>query len=184
MKEDESFSKMLEQGREGEKFIASMLELNDWKILPSYEYTGKRGDKAPKLQGKYGKNIVPDLLVFRKQKQMWVEVKTKKSFDYSRGYKINTHGIERRCYDDYLKVEKETGIDVWLVVCEIETSDVLVAKLSSLTPFDCLCKSCKNKNYFNCKMSRGGMIFFDRKEFSIWKDLKGKSISFSYKNIP
>jgi hypothetical protein len=39
------------KGRSGEQKIAEVLRRRGWYIIPSYDYSGEDGNKAPRLQG-------------------------------------------------------------------------------------------------------------------------------------
>ena len=162
-----SFKDNLEQGRVGEKHVGEMAMASGWKILPVYDYAGEHGEKAPRLQGRDGGRIVPDLLAFRKGETIWIEVKTYSRYVRFRKHGIDVHGIALRHYRDYLEVQKESGGVVYLVICEMQTGNVLKARLDSLKVYDCLCPRCQAGNRVFCKQTKGGMAFFNRLDFEI-----------------
>jgi hypothetical protein len=88
-------------------------------VIPSYDYSGENGDKAPKLAGIRERFPVPDLDVARAGDRRWVEVKTKTAASW--GWKLRQweHGIEH--YDDYVRVAQETGTEAWLAILETDS---------------------------------------------------------------
>ena len=173
-----SFRDALRIGRVGEEFVARTLRGEDWFVLPAYDFGGEGDDKAPILLGPTSVLVVPDLLVFREGTGRWCEVKTYSRFVIFRKYGIEAHGIARRHYLDYMAVEDATGHPVWLVICECSTKTVLNARLARLATYPCMCPSCQRGNEQACKMTRGGMTFFDRSQFAVarwdWDDRLGQ----------
>jgi hypothetical protein len=123
-------------GRAGEQRVALWLMNRGWYVIPSYDYSGEDGNKAPKLTGildtrQHG-YPVPDLDVCRKGNRQWVEVKTKTQASWTRKTQQLEHGMEYRLYDSYLSVQAETGTDCWLAIYETSTQELLVASLAHL----------------------------------------------------
>lgn len=154
-------SPKFQKGRSGEKLVAGLLKQKGWFVIPSYDYSGEDGDKAPKLEGLREGFPVPDLDIAKDGTRRWAEVKTKASAIYTRITKRLEHGIPLRHYRSYQKVQKVTGCEVWLFVCEEDTGEVLCAKLDYL--------QCHARIYDGSKMSRGGMAFFPRDAFQVFK---------------
>jgi len=113
-------------GRDGEQRVADWLKDFGWYVIPSYDYSGENGSKAPKLQGLRNGYPVPDLDIAKSGARRWVEVKTKKTADWTRITRRLEHGIEH--YDDYLRVAQETGTEAWLAVYELEASYDMVTQ--------------------------------------------------------
>lgn len=136
-------------GDKGQRAVAKFLREQGWWVVPSYEFSGSSDDKAPMLEGPLKGLILPDLDCAKDGQRMWVEVKTKTaatmtydpcaipglSFKEARQQGIEgiaEHGISERQALDYLEVARITGADVYLVVYELSTSDVLWARLEPL----------------------------------------------------
>lgn len=111
------------RGRAGEQRVVRWLQMRSWYVIPSYDYSGESGDKAPRMQGVEdgirSAFPVPDLDVCRRGTRRWVEVKTKEASDWTFKTRRFEHGIEH--YDDYVRVAAETGTEAWLAVYETTT---------------------------------------------------------------
>ena len=136
------------RGRSGERLVARLLREKGWYVIPSYDYSGEDGDKAPKLEGRHDAFPVPDLDVSKRGLRYWAEVKTKAAATYTRATRRLEHGIPLRHYQAYRKVPEITGCDVWLFVYEEDTGEVLCGRLDDL--------ELHKRLYCGAKMSRGG----------------------------
>ena len=148
------------RGRNGERLVAELLQSRGWYVIPSYDYSGEDGDKPPRLQGAVTAFPLPDLDVARDGQRRWAEVKTKKRADYTRITGRLEHGIPKRHYRAYKRVQEITGCEVWLFIYEEETGEVLFAKLDDLEAV--------KREYDGPKMSRGGMVFYPRDAFNVF----------------
>mgnify|MGYP001617754783 CR=1 FL=1 len=111
-----SFESYLKVGLQTENWITEWLRHEGSIVLPAYEKEG--GDhKGPRLLLPDHKElIVPDLLVLNADKSVqWFEAKHKTVFSWHRKTKKWVTGIDVKCYDHYLEVEKETGWGVWIL---------------------------------------------------------------------
>jgi hypothetical protein len=120
------------RGRAGEQVVAAWLQERGWYVIPSYDYCGEDGNKAPKLMGLRTSYPVPDLDVARNGVRRWVEVKTKTAASLFRKTNSLDHGIEHRLYESYLRVAAETGTECWIAVYETSTGDLLCQRLTEL----------------------------------------------------
>lgn len=161
------FARQLEIGRAGERLVLRFIKGRGAGVIPSYDFTGTDGSKAPKLSFSSNSLVVPDLDAASNGRRLWVEVKTFATSVVFRKYGIRVHGIRRRHYDDYLSVEKETGNDVFLSVLEVDTAKLLVAKLRELTPYSCICRACQAGT-----PGRHCEVYFDRSSFVAWTEFK------------
>jgi hypothetical protein len=144
-------------GNQGELKVVEMLQKRGWFVIPSYDYSGDDGNKAPKLQGLCKNLVIPDLDISKNGSRKWAEVKTKNAATYTRITNRYEHGIPLRHFEHYRDVEQITGCEVWLFIFELDTGQVLFQKLCELE---------KSKRiYDGGKMSWGGMIFFQRDKF-------------------
>lgn len=158
LRDTENFKK----GHCGELLVSEFLRRRGWFVIPSYDYSGEEGDNPPRLQGNGIAYPIPDLDVAKSGRRRWVEVKTKGHADWTLVTRRFEHGIAKRHYDAYKIVSEITGELVWLCVYEMDTSDVLIASLSTL----------KARFYEGTRMSRGGMVFFARDEFTFLFNLQ------------
>lgn len=118
------------RGRNAEQRVAEWLQKHGWYVIPSYDYSGEDGNKAPKMHGLRERIVLPDLDVSRGGVRRWVEVKAKEKPDFT--YKTQTwdHGIEH--YDDYVKVQRETGSEAWLAIYEMSSRELLMQSFDAL----------------------------------------------------
>ena len=156
-------SQEFKRGRSGEKAIAGFLKSRGCFIVPSYDYSGEDGNKAPKMEGEHFSFVIPDLDVANGGKRFWAEVKTKWEATLHRKSQTWEHGISLRHYRHYQRVEQETGAPVWLFVFEERSGEILAAKLSCLGP---------PRIYDGGKMGRDGMAFWPRDQFKLLHKLE------------
>jgi hypothetical protein len=159
-----SFEKQLDFGRVGEKLVARFLQRKGCGVLPSYDYAGSDGQKAPRLMFEVSGLVVPDLDAAKQGARKWIEVKTYSHSPLFRAYGIRIHGIRRRHYRDYLAVEEQTGNPVFLAIVEVESSELLIARLRELKVYWCRCKACVRAG----SSQPNHAVYFDRAAFSVW----------------
>jgi hypothetical protein len=144
------------RGSTGERIVATYLQKRGYYVIPSYDYSGNDGDKAPKLQGLLHSHVIPDLDIAKGGKRKWCEVKTKRAATWTRITQQWEHGIPKRHLDAYLQVEAITGTDVFLVVYE-ESTGVLL-RISAKQIADTGRESEMKKSGY----SQGPMVYFAR----------------------
>lgn len=108
------FQQQLAVGIVGEGQIATWLRRRGHCVLPAYEKVID-DQKGPRLYSPTADLVAPDMLVFRDGRQMWIEAKTKTRFSWYGLGKYFVTGLNYRHYLDYLQVEKETGLAVWIL---------------------------------------------------------------------
>lgn len=110
-----TFQTDLNTGLAGESEIAKWLRGKGGSVLPVYEKIIDTG-KGPQLFSYSNENLVaPDMIVFTRQRVMWVEAKTKTGFTwYFKGRRWTT-GIDERHFLDYVKVRQRTRIPLWVM---------------------------------------------------------------------
>ena len=144
-------------GHTGELIIANLLQKEGWYIIPSYDYSGEEGNKAPKMQGLTESFVLPDLDRCKDGTREWAEVKTKTEATYTRTTRRLEHGLALRHFNDYKKIQEITGCKVWLFVYENVAGYVLYQLIDKL--------ELNKRIYSGDKMDRGGTIFFPRDSF-------------------
>ena len=83
--------------------ICKKLRRNGWNVLPAYEISEQK--KSPRLfTSECGNLIIPDLLVFKDDKIMWVEVKSKSAFTWHRKTETWQTGLDNNYWNDYISV--------------------------------------------------------------------------------
>lgn len=110
------FRTKLDAAREWEVRLARWVRSRGWFVVPTYDFSGKGEDKAPKLLAPIGQRdlVLPDLQCFRNGELQWLECKWKARADRYRigGYDVT--GISKRLFDHYQQVQKATGARVVL----------------------------------------------------------------------
>lgn len=155
------FDQQLAIGRVGERLVAEFLRGRGCGVIPSYEFSGQSGDKAPRLIFANGGIVVPDLDTARQGDRRWIEVKTYTDAALYRRLGVRVHGVLRRHFDDYMAVESATGNAVYLAVLEIATGDLLVGRLCNLPSLPCLRWDCEQVPH-RCQ------LYFPRDRFGLW----------------
>jgi len=146
-------------GSNGERLVAEFLQEKGFYVIPSYDYSGEDNSKAPKMQGKKTAYVIPDLDICRAGLRRWVEIKTKTEAVPFRKTGELQHGIDVRHFESYLKVQSESGNEVFLAIYELTPRPViLIASLAHL-----------EANVDHRGTSLGSpMLYWDRKVFQIW----------------
>jgi hypothetical protein len=146
-------------GRRGEQVVAAMLRSLGYWIIPSYDYAGPDGDRAPSMRSDDDALPIPDLDTARRGSRRWVEVKTKSTATYTRMTAQYEHGIDLDKFVRYLDVEETGGVEIWLTFYELDTGLVLHQSLDHLARVV--------RRYEGTKMGRHGMAFFPRSELLV-----------------
>jgi hypothetical protein len=160
------FELQLERGHAGEKIVDRVLRARGCGVIQSYAFLGDGPEKAPRLRFLERAFVLPDLDVVAQTRRLWAEVKTLFHAPLNRTHGINVHGIRRSHYDDYLRVERETGAPVFLFVLEVATGDLLTARLATLRTYQCLCRN-------GCRP--WCLVYFNRADFKPVCNLNGDS---------
>lgn len=124
------------QGAIGQRLVSLLLQGRGYYVIPSYDYTGTDGDKAPRMQAYRDSYVVPDLDVARGGQRAWIEVKTKTIPVFFRATQQERHGIEQRLWRDYEAVQRETGDPVFLFVIEQNSGTILCERMDRLGSLD------------------------------------------------
>lgn len=148
-------------GDRGQRLVAELLKDAGWYVLPSYDYSGSDGNKAPRMEGRLASFCVPDLDCAKAAKRVWVEVKTKTRPTFTRLTGQDEHGIPLRHLEHYRRIEAETGTPVYLVIYELCSQSLLSARLTSL--------GTGRLSLGSEKYQRGGMVYFPRDAFRLWR---------------
>lgn len=150
----ETFLAAVARARIIEMAVAAWLMSRGWRVLPVYDYTGLKEDKAPKLQAADIAEalVMPDLFVARQGAAHFVEVKWKQHADWTRITRRLETGISLRLWNHYQRVQQETGLAVWILFVHDDESEIRGATLDRLAPM--------MRRYDGPKMGRDGMAFF------------------------
>jgi len=121
-----------QRGHAAELLVAGWMQGHDYYVIPSYDYAGTDGDKAPRLSGKCAGYVVPDLDVSKDGRRFWAEIKAKASPVIWRMTGQKRHGIELRHLDHYRTVQAITGNPCWLLIYEEDTNLLIGETLDAL----------------------------------------------------
>jgi hypothetical protein len=148
------FKAALAAARVWEARMATWLRSHGYLILPTYDYTGIGGDKAPRLEAERATDslVLPDLLVAKGGRSFFVEVKVKARADWTRVSEQLETGLDGRLWSHYLRVEEATGLPVWLAFLHQKEGLVLCNSLAELRPLA--------RSYDGGRMGRKEMVFF------------------------
>jgi hypothetical protein len=154
----QTFPQRLAHGRRVEHRAADILIRAGWYVVPSYDFTGRDGGKAPRLTGPFRGFVLPDLDAAKDGRRLWVEVKAKTGPTFHRKTQRWEHGINRRHYYDYQQVRLKTGAPVALVIHQAKDDTWWMAYLHRLHPH--------RREYQGPHMGRDGMVFFPADNFA------------------
>jgi hypothetical protein len=144
------------RGREAEQRVAVFLQRRGWYVIPTYDYSGEDGNKAPKIQGSSDGFVIPDLDIAKAGSRKWAEVKAKAGPSFTCKTQSEDHGIGYRKWLHYKRCQRETGCHVWLFIIEESTQILLAESLDVLGD---------GRLYSGDKMDKGGMVFWPREAF-------------------
>lgn len=157
-----NFEQRIARGRIGETMVAEWLKGRGWGVIPSYDFTGSDGCKAPRLMFEAHGLVIPDLDTCRDGKRCWCEVKTYRGPYFNRRLRCDIHGIPSGLFHDYLQVENQSGCPVYLFVLEVDSACLLAARLSSIQTHGCMCRGCATSNPCRAPIKRG--LYWPRSE--------------------
>lgn len=151
------FEKQLEAARVWEQRFAAWARTLGYWVLPTYDFSGKGDDKAPKLLAPVGAQslVLPDLQCFRDGEGRWVECKYKSRADDYRvgGYRVT--GIQQRLWRHYRGVQEVTKASVTIAFLHAKEDEIRIAKIDDLAESGKL----YSHTYLGTRM-RGPMIFW------------------------
>ena len=88
---------------------------------------------APLLESRDGKIILPNNLTWKNKEMGWVEVKTKSNAtEHIAPPRRWEHGLPKRHWMAYWRIQEQTGIPVTLAVLELSTALLLIARIEVL----------------------------------------------------
>lgn len=109
------FEHYLEKGKVGESYIAAWIRNKGYHVLPVYEIE-KNQYKGPAVYAADGREIIaPDMLIFGKEKIIWIEAKHKDAFSWHRKTQRFVTGIDLHHYKQYQQIMKIAEWPVWLL---------------------------------------------------------------------
>ena len=159
---DERFRAALDAARQWEKALAGWVRAKGWHVLPTYDFSGKGDDKAPKLLAPPGQVdlVMPDLQCFRSGACRWIECKWKTQATWHRVTKRWVTGISLRLANHYIKVQQLTGADVSLLFLHEREGEVRGGPMREIEPLWA-------HDYGGGRMGRHGMRFWRWEEMPL-----------------
>lgn len=109
-----AFKERLDTGKVGESKIASWFMKKGYSVLPVYEKENN-DFKGPVIFSADGNKVAPDMIIFNKEKTLWIEAKHKTAFAWHRISQKWTTGIDRYHFNEYLSIARNTNIPIWIL---------------------------------------------------------------------
>lgn len=109
-----SFAQCLETGKVAESVIGRWLMRQGYAVMPAYE-KAEQEFKGPQLFSMDGELVLPDMVLFKPGRTLFVEAKCKTGFTWSRKYQRFETGIDIKHYEHYLEVRKRTGLKLFIL---------------------------------------------------------------------
>lgn len=93
-----------------------------------------RGDNGhgPRTEDAEMGTVLADLQLYRGVRAGWVEVKGKSAPMHYRNWGRYEHGIDASKWREYVKLQKETAQPVYLLICEVNSAELLMQSLNTL----------------------------------------------------
>jgi len=172
-----SFEQKLAAGRVVEEHVAAYMRKRGWWVVPSYEFSGKENDHAPKMVAPPGWRdlVLPDLQGFKDRRLVWLEVKSKTCCTLHHiSNDLPVTGIAKRLYLHYQQVEIETGGTVYLLFVHEKENEIRGDALTCLRTYE-------HHDWPDDDMDRGGTIFWEFSRIPLWgsREELGLPVGFS-----
>lgn len=110
-----AFEQHFRFGQHGEHVVAKWLGLRGYYVTPTSMIV-ERQLRSPSLVNRHdgSRSVLPDFMASRSGASKWVEVKTKTKDAFHNKTQEHRQGISSRHFDDYLFVQRESGIPGYL----------------------------------------------------------------------
>lgn len=178
-----NFENNLEIGKMGESVVAKWFQKNGYSVLPVYEKEVNEF-KGPTLLTPNGAELIcPDMIVFKKEKIFWAEVKYKSAFTWHRKTENWVTGIDLRHYNNYLKIQSnECGLKKILLFLHHsgkakDTPEGMISPTGLFGGLLHFLRHCENHRHINGGAS--GMVYW-----SIYSLKKLASLDEIYGDLP
>lgn len=89
-------------------------------------------ERAPLIHHGLQPLVLPDFLLFYGGQGLWVDCKAKDHPNFFRNWNRLEHGIDLRRARGYEQAQQETGLPLWIVVCELDSGRFLCKRLDRL----------------------------------------------------
>lgn len=128
---EDKFQLNLAYGIEGEREVAEIFIKNGYSILPMFQF--KELNSAPKIIKQNNTELIsPDLILFKNNKTLFVEVKKKNR--WVKNNNILETGCDYRLYTHYLDIVNNTGINLIMVFNHVNTPPLGIYYINIKTP--------------------------------------------------
>ncbi len=160
------FKTQLKAGRVIEECVNKLLRDAGYYVIPSYDWSGPDGSKAPSVLAPKGWDnlVMPDLQTFDKGVQRWLEVKWKWWADYYRKHNVLVTGISQRLYEHYRAVQAATGAKVHLLFVHHKEAEMRGDAIDNLANY-------VDHTYDGRLMGKDGMVFWPYERIPRWGSL-------------
>lgn len=153
-------SKSFSKGYRAETILAQVLRADGYYvvILADNQERGQNG--APGARNGDQFITLPDFQILKRGHIAYAEIKFKSEATWTRTLQQEDHGIGLLKWKMYQRIERESGLPVYLFIYEGDSGAVLYNRLQNLA---------KVARFSDTdKMDRGGMVFFPRASFGLW----------------
>jgi len=119
-------------GRTIEQIVARQIQERYAVVLTAnIETSGRHG---PRLEGGNVTTAITSLADFQfyGKRHGWMEVKAKSRANHWRIRDRDEHGIDANKFEEYCRLQVETGLPVYLLICEYATGTLLMADVNTL----------------------------------------------------
>jgi hypothetical protein len=111
-----TFDQKLEYGNQGEREVANLLSNMGYKLMPMYQF--KNLQNSPKIFSGTMELVSPDIILFKNNKTLFVEVKKKTKW-VKQINQLET-GCDYKLYNQYRQVVEHTGINIMMVFNHVD----------------------------------------------------------------
>jgi hypothetical protein len=133
-----------------------------YRVIPTANIR-TNGRRGPGLDSKEDHTTLADAMIFPTRtgdRHGWIEIKAKSRCNRFHNLERDEHGIDAEKFREYCKLQVETGMTVYLLFCELETGDMLMADLDTL-------RSCSGRPRIGVWPDNGKRsVNWDRKVFA------------------
>lgn len=102
-------------GEEKTKVVIEILKKNEWKVI---RLDTTNDGKAALFSGEEESVPAMDLLAIGNGKTIFLDSKAKHQSTWTYKYSREDHGIDKNCYDNYIKQCKEGNVEPWIALYE------------------------------------------------------------------
>jgi hypothetical protein len=98
-------------------------------MVSNIETDGRYG---PQMESSTGGVTLADLQLHGGVRRGWVEVKYKSKAQWFRNWQRAEHGIDLQKWNQYMQLQAETEMPVYLMICQLDTKEILMQSCNTL----------------------------------------------------